>query len=290
MTYTNSNIQTQQSLGNIKLSTVVDDDNEHIQRIALTDVNNLLTSTLSGLGGLIDTDVSDESMLVAVFSGTFSLQATFWASADGVTFVPIFGIKSDTGVASVGTGALAANAAYQFNVAGFKKFRMICSSYTSGAATVALSSSTLSSGIYNPPPLTIGAGPNSAANRAFVQNVPSSLCVYAEGVSGAAVTLTLPAVTSQYHYIDTLKIVAYYAAAVAASATPITVTTTNMIGTPKFYLPTGLNQGEVVRLEPFSGGGYIRSNAVTTATTVVMPATPGILWSALCAYTTSAGL
>jgi hypothetical protein len=60
------------------------------------------------------------------------------------------------------------------------------------------------------------------------------LCVTATGISGAAVTATLPLVVGQFHYITSIRVSAYNVAARTGSATPVVVTTTNLPGTPAF--------------------------------------------------------
>jgi hypothetical protein len=93
----------------------------------------------------------------------------------------------------------------------------------------------------------------------------------------AAVTLTLPAVPSQFHYITLIEIEAYSSSNRTGVATPILVTTTNLPGTPAFTFATagaiGTTDTKVyVHAQPF------RSVTVNTATTIVCPATAGVIW------------
>lgn len=107
---------------------------------------------------------------------------------------------------------------------------------------------------------------------------PSTLGVTATGASGAAVTATLPAVAGQLHLISFIEITKIFAAANAASATPLVVTSTNLPGNPawSFGQPAGaigVTDDRVFPLYPM-----MESNVANTASTIVCPATTGIIW------------
>lgn len=110
-----------------------------------------------------------------------------------------------------------------------------------------------------------------------VQEVAAALCVTAVGASGAAVTLTLPAVAAQFHYITFIEIVKYAVAALTGAATPVTVTTTNLPGTPAFTFTTAGAIGTSER-DVYNPNKAIRSTAINTATTIVCPATTSVIW------------
>jgi len=111
----------------------------------------------------------------------------------------------------------------------------------------------------------------------FPELAISPLSVTAVGASGAAVTLTLPAVSGMYHYLCCLQITQYAAAATTGAATPVTVTTTNLPGSPAFTFPTALAIG-TENQQVVQPHALLQSSAVGTATTVVCPATTGIIW------------
>ena len=102
--------------------------------------------------------------------------------------------------------------------------------------------------------------------------------VSATGVSGAAVTASLPAAgAGQFHYITTLIISLYAAAARTGAATPSTVTTTNLPGSPAFSFPTAQAIGAIDRRDiPFTTP--VKSAVANTATTVVAAAATGGIW------------
>ena len=113
--------------------------------------------------------------------------------------------------------------------------------------------------------------------------IPSTNAVTATGAAAAAVTLTLPASSAQFHYITRLEINLYSTAARTGAATPIVVTTTNLPGNPAYTLPTagaiGTTETRVAEY-PFP----LKSSTVNTATTVVCPAVTGGLWRVNCVY------
>lgn len=111
------------------------------------------------------------------------------------------------------------------------------------------------------------------------------LCVTAIGTSGAAVTATLPAVVGKFHNITHISILAYSTAARTGNATPITVTTTNLSGSPAFTFATAAAIGttDIQKMEPDEP---IRSLTANTATTIVCPATTGVIWRIVVLYNT----
>lgn len=98
------------------------------------------------------------------------------------------------------------------------------------------------------------------------------------GVSGAAVTATLPAVPGGFHHIVSIHIVEYAAAIVIASATPTVVTTTNIPGALAFTFPTALAAGTNFALVYSPGSSPIQSVARGVATTFVCPAIANLIW------------
>lgn len=116
-----------------------------------------------------------------------------------------------------------------------------------------------------------------------VQGVQSNLAVTATGLTGAGVTATLPAVISKFHNIAYLEITAYSTSARTGNATPIIVATTNILGTPSFTFATAAAAGttDVKTLVP---SVPIRSSIANTATTIVAPATIGVIWRINCFY------
>lgn len=105
----------------------------------------------------------------------------------------------------------------------------------------------------------------------------SLIAVTATGIAGAAVTCTLPAAASVFHYIQAMQITKYAAAALTGVAAPVIVTTTNLPGSPAFTFPTAQAIGTSVD-EDLIGIDALRSSVVNTATTIVCPATANVIW------------
>ena len=106
---------------------------------------------------------------------------------------------------------------------------------------------------------------------------PASLAVTATGAAGAAVTATLPAISSQFHYITLFQIIRYAIAAITGTATPVIVTTTNLPGSLAFTFDTAGAIGTSLN-QIFMPGAPLKSSVVNTATTIVCPATTSVIW------------
>lgn len=92
--------------------------------------------------------------------------------------------------------------------------------------------------------------------------------------TGQAVTLTIPAFSNRYHSICYISITAYSTAARTGSATPVTVTTTNLNGlswTFSTAAAIGVTDEKSIQAPT-------RSAVANTATTIVCPATAGVIW------------
>ena len=106
----------------------------------------------------------------------------------------------------------------------------------------------------------------------------ASLHVTATAASGVTITATLPApAAGLYHYITTIDIELYSAAARTGSATPWLVTSTNLPGSPAWNFPTAGAIGTIDRLV-MPLGRVLRSSVASTATTIVAPAATGGIW------------
>lgn len=108
----------------------------------------------------------------------------------------------------------------------------------------------------------------------------------ANGAAAAAVTLTLPTpATGKRHQILSLEITLYNSAARTGSATPVVVTTTNLGGLSwRFQSAGAIGTKEVVTLTGHPGAP-VTAAAEALATTIVCPATTGIIWNVNCVYT-----
>jgi len=132
--------------------------------------------------------------------------------------------------------------------------------------------------------------PTGAATEATLATIgkPSVLAVTATGASGAAVTLTLPAVSSQFHYITHIRIQLYAAAARTGGATPVVVTTTNLPGSLAYTFETAQAIGTTVERVTELSGNPLKSSTVNTATTIVCPVATSGIWRVTCHYYSAA--
>lgn len=153
-------------------------------------------------------------------------------------------------------------------VSQLKKVRVRLSAWTAGTLDVVINSDSQQS--LNP----------------YVRDQKSAtLIVTATGAAGAAVTATLPAVAGLRHYIDLIQVSKFATALLTAGATPVLVTTTNIPGSLVLNFSAGAEaQGTEVTKELDFGNSGISATALNTATTVVCPATTGVIWRATVAY------
>lgn len=117
--------------------------------------------------------------------------------------------------------------------------------------------------------------------------IPMDKCISITGVAAAAVTATLPAVASQFHYIALIEIVKFFTAANVASATPLVVTTTNVPGALAFTFGQPLGTIGTTDVHLYVPVAPIQSSVAGTSTTIVCPATAGIIWRVNIAYYTA---
>jgi hypothetical protein len=139
------------------------------------------------------------------------------------------------------------------------------SNYTSGSASVILMTDT-------------------AQLDDSLQGVIAPLLVTATGAAAAAVTLTLPAAVSLRHYLTSLRIDRFAAALLTAAATPVVATTTNLPGALAFSLPADAAQLGTVSPLQIDYAQPLAASAQNTASTIVLPATPGVIWRATATY------
>lgn len=111
----------------------------------------------------------------------------------------------------------------------------------------------------------------------FAISQQSDQCQSVTGASGAAVTVTLPASSGQFHYIAAIEITKFAVATLTASATPTVVTTTNLPGSLAWTFDTAGAIGTTVqRFNTYEQP--LKSSVVNTATTIVCPATTSVIW------------
>lgn len=113
------------------------------------------------------------------------------------------------------------------------------------------------------------------AGQVMVVPTPATLSVTGTGIVGAGVTITLPAVAGEFHYITAIEITRLCLAAPGAPAQP-NVTTTNLPGVSAFGFVIPAAIGSEWRYMPFEHP--IKAAVVNTATTIVAPAIAAVGW------------
>lgn len=120
-----------------------------------------------------------------------------------------------------------------------------------------------------------------------ITNIPlaASLAVTATGAAGAAVTLTIPAAgAGLFHYFTRIIVQRFATALLTAAATPVLVTTTNLAGSRVLSFPAEAAAQGTMYTEVISPSQPIKSVTANTATTIVCPATTGVIWRATADY------
>lgn len=196
----------------------------------------------------------------------FSLTVEVAGSVDGVNYqlIPMKPVNQASKLyVSAVAGAVAGS--WMGSCAGYRKVRARVTAYTSGAATATL-----------------------AANLgAMDQSLDGMICttLTATAAAGAASTLTITSPGAGLrNYVTYLAINRVAAALLTAAAVPVVVTTTNLPGALAFSLPAdAAAQGTIYPLrEDFAYA--IMSSAQATATTIVAPATPNVIWRLTAGY------
>lgn len=236
------------------------------------------TGTIAALNGTVAVATNGCSTIVFNVTGAWVATVALQATTDNVNWFSTLYTTPGSGESEFIT--ITSPNPLIVNCGGYLQVRLIATAYTSGTVAVA----------YN-----AGAGTNVlevisqsfAAFNATVQTVPATLGVSATGASGAAVTLTLPAVAGIFHYVTHIEIVAYTSLARVGVAAPVLVTSTNIQGAPVWDFSTAAAIGTAERLN-FDFATPVKSSAANTATTIVCPATTSIVWRVTAFYYTGA--
>ena len=199
---------------------------------------------------------------------TFSLTVAVEGTVDGLnwTAIPVRPLNQ-AAVVYVLSVAGATQGIWVGECFGFKTIRARVAAFTSGSVNCTLLASNA------PLPVMGGAGQITATS------------VTSKGAAAAAVTLTLTAPGAGLrHYLTYLSINRFATALLTAAATPVTVTTTNLPGSLAFsFGAEAMPQGQIDRwCEDFAFP--FATSAQNTATTIVCPATTGVIWQVTAGY------
>lgn len=226
-----------------------------------------LGGTLGALNAEIQLPADGCATVALDLRGTFNLTVAVEGSVDGINWqtVPVrqLNVASASYVAAV---AGSVQGSWVGAIAGFRLVRARCSAFTSGAATVVL------------------AGHSTPLDQSL-SGMITPLLVTSVGAAAAAVTLTLPAPGAGLRqYLTYLSINRYAAAVLTASATPVSVTTTNLPGSLAFtFEADAAALGTMIRWrEDFAFP--LAASAQNAAVTVVCPAVTGVIWRVTAGY------
>jgi hypothetical protein len=193
--------------------------------------------------------------------GTYSLTAEVSGSVDGVnwTLIPVR-LLNGASPAYVAAIAGSLQGVWSGALYGFRLVRVRCTAFVSGAASVTLTTST--------------APPDASLSAMVTPNLGTII-----GAAGAATTLTLAAPgLGLRHYLTYLSINRFAAAVLTPSATPVAVTSTNLPGALAFtFEADAAPLGSMIRWREDFAYPLVAS-APNTATTIICPATPGVIW------------
>jgi hypothetical protein len=223
-----------------------------------------VTGTIAALNGTVAVNAQGTSSVFINVTGTWVAVLVF-EGFDGTNWNIISGLTQNDGFV---TAAITSNQYLTINSGGYAQVRIRASSYTSGTANIFINA---------------GAGVglvnvyNGSSNPLFVTPADADHSVTATAATGVAVTATLTASANQYHHITALEITAYTTAARTGGATPVLVTSTNLPGANVWDFATAAAVGTTDR-QFYAFNNPYRSNAIGTNTTIVCPATTGIIW------------
>lgn len=225
-----------------------------------------LTANLNTVNAEAYCDLSGQSTLAVDLRGTFVGTVQFEGTVDGTNYVVLPGINQAS-QAFVTTAT--APGAFIISVAGYQRVRVRCTAYTSGTITVAMRAS-------------------QGLQMLLTQSVPS-IPATNTGATGAAVTLTLAAPgAGLFHYISSITLQRIATAVLTPAATPLVVTTTNLPGSLAFSAPADAAAQGVMHEQRFEPKEPIKSTTANTASTIVCPATTGVIWRVTATYRTGA--
>jgi hypothetical protein len=215
---------------------------------------------------IIDCDACSSFLLDlrGTFNGTIEVSGC--STVDGATYtaIPVVPVNTNSrSYVALVTGTAAG--LWEGKCGGYTKIRARCTAFSSGPILVNL--------------IACNGVLDDSLNRSTTQ-----LIVTTTAAVGVAATLTLPAVTGLKHYLTYLRIVRFAAALLTAGATPVLVTTTNTPGPLVFSLAAdAAAQGTIFSYqEDFSYP--IAASAQGSATTIVAPATPNVMWRLTAGY------
>jgi hypothetical protein len=224
--------------------------------------NILSAGNLTALNSEIFLDCDGCASFSLDLRGTFNLTVEVTGTLDGVNWNPPIPVRpvGQAAVRYVAGVTGTASGVWQGSCAGFDRLRIRVSAYTSGTCVATAVAS------------------NAPLDQSLLGTITTDIGTTL-GTVGTATTLTLAAPGAGLrHYLTYLSINRFATALLTAGAAPVGVTTTNLPGTLAFsFAADAAAQGTMDRWrEDFAYP--IASSAQNTATTIVCPATPLVIW------------
>lgn len=221
------------------------------------------TATLGALNAESVVDLNGTNIVqVDARTAAGNLTIVFEATLDGTNYfaLPAFAkqqliaatITQETYVPSV-VVATTTSGIYTVKVAGFRRFRVRVSAYTSGN-------------------ITIGLRASQATDLEYSRLIPTNLHVTATAAANTAATATLPAAgAGMFHYITNINLTRNATAALAGTAT-IIHTSTNLPGNPAWSVGNAMAAGGTQIDLNYTPTTPLKSSVANTSTTIVMAA------------------
>lgn len=223
------------------------------------------TGNLGGLNAEVVLDCRGSSqVLIDLRTAAGVLTANLDGSIDGVNFFPIPGYRPDTMAPIVSLAvSTALAAALLVPCAGYQRVRVRVNPYTSGNLVVVARAS-------------VAALPSFGAQ---LPSYPSTLHVTATAAAGVAATLSLPAPGAGLRqYLTNLRMERFQALLGVAAATPVLVTTTNIIGSPVFSFSQRAAEQGFLEASEYRFVSPVQSAVQNSVLTIVAPAQAQTLW------------
>lgn len=234
------------------------------------------TGTVAAINAEVIHSVNGDESAVIFLNGTGTFNATYniQGSPDGVNYYDLATYPYSPGCVG-GTIPQAGQPLFSEAVnaatiqrtlcmasGGLQTIRIRLTAYTSGSGAITINSD------------------SCASLSPFVRDIrAATLAVTTTAAVGVAATATLPAVAGLRHYIDNIQVNKFNAALLTAAATPVLVTTTNIPGGLVLSFDAQASAQGTNTIQEIDGGSTgLAAIAINTATTVVCPATPNVIW------------
>lgn len=245
--------------------------NSIVTNTGTASTDTIQTGTIVALNGTVVVNAQGTYTVTAAITGTFVATVVIegqdasgaWNSLPMYLVTPSVPYSSQFSTTTTGVFVVTGG--------GYASIRARASAYTSGTINIAFNASLGQQTIASS---QLGSWSVKDADTAFVVTTTSA--------TGVAATLTIPAATNQFHFIDSLEITAYSTAARTGVVTPILVTSTNLSSMAWTFATAAVIGSTDRQLQFFPKG--IKSTTVNTVTTIVAPATTGIIWRLTATY------